>query len=239
MGVNIDWGGIGQSALPIVGSVAGSLIQAHSAQQGNQSTAASIREQEQFQANQRATSYQTAVKDMEAAGLNPALAYQQGGATPMQGGSYQAQPNIKGNPVQDAIDAYNRWNTSTAQAEATRQQANLNQQMARKAYIEGTTEKLDSDLAQDPNYSLQYRRNRLATLGKGTQEALNYPEQFRVNQKAIEAQAASAQSLTNLNSQTYQRNQLETHLMQALDSTAKGITKKINPYIPDTMRLNP
>lgn len=35
-----------------------------------------------FSAQQFATRYQTSVKDMEAAGLNPALAYQQGGGSP-------------------------------------------------------------------------------------------------------------------------------------------------------------
>lgn len=46
----------------------------------NQAQAALSREQMKFQKEMRATQYQTAVKDMEAAGLNPMLAYQQGGA---------------------------------------------------------------------------------------------------------------------------------------------------------------
>lgn len=40
---------------------------------------------QEFSAQQFATRYQTTVKDMEAAGLNPALAYQQGGGSPPAG----------------------------------------------------------------------------------------------------------------------------------------------------------
>lgn len=44
-----------------------------------------------FQAQQRATAYQTAVKDMMAAGLNPMLAYSQGGASNVSGAQGIAQ----------------------------------------------------------------------------------------------------------------------------------------------------
>lgn len=46
-----------------------------------------------FQERMRETQYQTAVQDMAAAGLNPALAYQQGGAGTPSGSTYQP-PNI-------------------------------------------------------------------------------------------------------------------------------------------------
>ena len=42
-----------------------------------------------FQERMRATQYQTAVNDMRAAGLNPALAYQQGGAGTPTGSTAQ------------------------------------------------------------------------------------------------------------------------------------------------------
>lgn len=53
-----------------------------------------------FQADQRATQYQTAVKDMEAAGLNPMLAYQQGGA-----GSSPGSTAVMQNPASGLLDA--------------------------------------------------------------------------------------------------------------------------------------
>lgn len=54
-----------------------------------------------FQREMSNTSYQRAVKDMEAAGLNPMLAYSQGGAT-TPGGAMAVMQNALGNAVNSA-----------------------------------------------------------------------------------------------------------------------------------------
>ncbi len=58
----------------------------------------------QFQERMRNTSWQAAVADMEAAGINPALAYSQGGAA-SPGGSMAAQENIAAGAVSSAMQA--------------------------------------------------------------------------------------------------------------------------------------
>lgn len=50
-------------------------------------SAAQVKQQEDFQREMRSTQYQTATKDMLAAGLNPMLAYSQGGAGNLSGSS--------------------------------------------------------------------------------------------------------------------------------------------------------
>lgn len=58
-----------------------------------------------FQAQMRATQYQTAVKDMQAAGLNPMLAYQNGGAGNVSGAVAAPMQNALGQGVSSALQA--------------------------------------------------------------------------------------------------------------------------------------
>lgn len=58
----------------------------------------------QFSAQQYATRYQTTVKDMQAAGLSPMLAYSQGAGSAPSGQVGHAQQNV----VSSAVDAYQK-----------------------------------------------------------------------------------------------------------------------------------
>jgi len=83
---------IGSVVTPLVGA-AGSFLGQTSANNanaqlmelGNAFNAAEAEKDRAFQTHQRETQYQTAVKDLMAAGLNPMLAYTQGGAKPTSG----------------------------------------------------------------------------------------------------------------------------------------------------------
>jgi len=87
-----------------------------------------------FSAQQFATRYQTTVKDMAAAGLNPMLAYSQGGGSPPSGQQAQVQDTIT-----PAVESFNRTRATASQASV---------QSAQVANIEADTEnkKASADL---------------------------------------------------------------------------------------------
>ena len=74
-----------------LGAFASPFLGYYGTQQANRMQLASARDQMQFQKMMSDTSYQRAVKDMRAAGINPLLAVQKGGASTPAG----AQANIK------------------------------------------------------------------------------------------------------------------------------------------------
>lgn len=97
----VPWGSVATAGLGAVGSILGqnSANNANQSlmQQGNAFNAAESEKNRKWQEEQRKTQYQTAVEDLKAAGLNPMLAYTQGGAKPTSGAqaSSTAPPKIE------------------------------------------------------------------------------------------------------------------------------------------------
>jgi len=102
-------------------------FQSDQAQINRDFQAQQVNEQEDFQTQMSSSAYQRAVKDMQAAGLNPMLAYMQGGAsTPsgsaasgsaVSGSSAQAQAVNVQNPIAAGVNAYSQY-SSGSQADA-------------------------------------------------------------------------------------------------------------------------
>ncbi len=93
----------GNPALIAAGVLGG--ISAYGQERTNAQNAQLAREQMQFQSDMSGTSYQRAVADMQAAGLNPMLAYSQGGAS-TPGGQTAVMQNALGAGTTSAQQGY-------------------------------------------------------------------------------------------------------------------------------------
>lgn len=90
--------------LGLAGSVAGGVLGYLGQKDANETNMALGREQMQFQERMSSTAYQRAIGDMRAAGLNPMLAYSQGGASSPVGSMPQVQ-NAVGAGVSSAAQS--------------------------------------------------------------------------------------------------------------------------------------
>lgn len=120
-------------ALDILGaisSIGGALIQGKGQGDTNAANAQEAQRNREFQERMRGSQYQTAVEDMRKAGLNPALAYQQGGAGTPSGGQAQFQNPAAGAAASaaQAFSTFQEMRRTAAEIDKTQAEtANLDQ----------------------------------------------------------------------------------------------------------------
>jgi len=120
-------------------SLVGGLIGGSKQNKANQSAS---REQMAFQERMSSSAYQRAMTDMRKAGLNPILAYKQGGASTPTGQTWQAQ-NVMAKGIDTASSAY----ATATTAANTRQQTALTMQNERMAKLDADKKEWGGDNA--------------------------------------------------------------------------------------------
>ena len=118
LGSSIISGGLG-----LLGGIMNNNANANQANNANQFSAQQAQDQMNFQKDMSNTSYQRGTADMEAAGLNPMLAYSQGGASVPTGAMAVGQQAQMNNVMLPAIQAYN--NTAQTAMQYARQPSEI------------------------------------------------------------------------------------------------------------------
>jgi hypothetical protein len=151
-------GDIAKSVSPVsslLGSAVGAAGSYFGTQSQNSANAAQAQAQMDFQRDMSGTAYQRAVQDMQKAGLNPMLAYSQGGATTPAGAMAQMQ-NVLGNATTSGTQAYQtvaQANQAIAQSKQIEAQTELTSNQTDNVRAD-TLNKLD----ENPNIRAQYKQ---------------------------------------------------------------------------------
>lgn len=186
----VSLGGLGGGLLGFLGQERTNKANWDIAQAANVASAEQAGRQMDFQERMRSTQYQTAVADMMAAGLNPMLAYSQGGAGTPSGAMGQVSTAKIGNSIASALAGYQT--TAMNNADLDLKDATTKSTTAQTIKTEADTIKTAADIGytlENTKLNIQQQKNLEEALTKITQEIAN----LRASERLTSAQTKNVQ----------------------------------------------
>jgi hypothetical protein len=176
----LSLGGVAGGVLGFIGQQQTNQKNWDIAQAANAASAEQARAQMDFQERMRSTQYQTAVEDMKKAGLNPMLAYAQGGAGTPSGAMGQVSTAKIGNTIGSALAGYNA--AAMTAADVDLKEATTQNTSAQTIKTEADTIQTAANIGkilEDTKVSTQTYKNLEATLNKILEEIMLTKAQTR------------------------------------------------------------